>query len=177
MVGIMSGKNDFYPKIEKDLISAGYCYFDGDRDIPGKSRQHRRKPDYIAVKGDVIVIGEIKSPNEPPTSGSWRQEQPNDSIEFAGVREDVRTRETTGRLDPEVGGQEIIIRGQIPDYVANLGITYDLPVEISGRMIKGGYSVPSEQAGNVKIAIKNCKINNFQTINNSGYSATFIFDL
>ena len=68
----MSGKNKFYPKVKKSFIAAGYEYYDGDEDIKGKTRQHRRKPDYIAVKGDQIIIGEIKSPNEPPTSGSWR---------------------------------------------------------------------------------------------------------
>jgi len=68
----MSGKIKFYPKVKKSFIEAGYEYYDGDEDIKGKTRQHRRKPDYIAVKGDQIIIGEIKSPNEPPTSGSWR---------------------------------------------------------------------------------------------------------
>ena len=71
----MSGKNKFYPKVKEAFIEAGYDYYDGDEDIKGKTRQHRRKPDYIAVKGNVIIIGEIKSPNEPPTSGSWRQQQ------------------------------------------------------------------------------------------------------
>ena len=46
----MSGKNKFYPKVKKSFIEAGYDYYDGDEDIKGKTRQHRRKPDYIAVK-------------------------------------------------------------------------------------------------------------------------------
>ena len=173
----MSGKNEFYPKVEESLVSAGYEYFDGDRDIKGKTRQHQRKPDYIAVRNGEIIIGEIKSPNEPPTSGSWRQKQPNDSYEFAAVRDDVRARERAGTVSPEVGGHEIIIRGQIPDYVANIGITFDLPTGISQRIIRGGYTVSSEQARHVESALQNCGKNNFKAITNSGHSATFIFYL
>ncbi len=173
----MSGKKDFYPKVEEALIAMGYGYFDGDRDIPGKSRQHRRKPDYIAVNGDVIIIGEIKSPNEPPTSGSWRQKQPNDSHEFAAVRKDVRDRERAGRVNPEVGGHEIIIRGQIPDYVSHLGKTYDLPAEISCGIIRGGYSVSAEQAEKVEKALINCEKKNYEKIESIYGMSTFIFDL
>ena len=57
----MGGKKELYPKVKALFIAAGYEYFDGDEDIKGKTRQHRRKPDYIAVKEDLIVIGEIKS--------------------------------------------------------------------------------------------------------------------
>ena len=172
----MSGKNKFYPKVKKSFIEAGYDYYDGDEDIKGKTRQHRRKPDYIAVKGNVIIIGEIKSSNEPPTSGSWRQKQPNDSDEFAKVRQDILDLERAGMLDPDVGGHGIIIRGQIPDYVSNLGITYDLPTEISGRTLKGGYSVPAEQAGNVTNALENCGKREYQVVDKRGQAATFIFD-
>ncbi len=80
-------------------------------------------------------------------------------------------------LDPNVGGHGIIIRGQIPDYVSNLGITYDLPTEISGRTLKGGYSVPAEQAGNVVNALKNCGKRGYRVVENGGQAATFIFDL
>lgn len=173
----MSGKSEFYPKVEASLVSAGYEYFDGDRDIKGKTHQHQRKPDFIASKNGEIVIGEIKSPSEPPTSSSWRRIQPNDSNEFAAVRQEVREREKEKIVITEVGGHEIIIRGQIPDYVSNLGVTYDLPVRVSRGIIKGGYSVPLEQAGNVKIALKNCGKNNINTIANSSHSATFVFDL
>ena len=134
----MSGKNEFYPKVEKSFISDSYEYFDGDRDINGKTIQHLRKPDYIAVKNGEIIIGEIKSPNEPPISGSWLQRQPNDGYEFASVRESVHSREKAGGVGPEDGGHEIIIRGQIPNYVSNLGTTYDLPAGISMGLIRAG---------------------------------------
>jgi hypothetical protein len=89
----------------------------------------------------------------------------------------VCDREKAGKVSPEVGGHEIIIKGQVPDYAANLGITYDLPVQISKGIIKGGYSVPFEQAENVEIALKNCGKNNIKTIANRNHSATFVFDL
>jgi hypothetical protein len=38
----MSGKNDFYPVVEESFKAKGYEYFDGDRDINGKTAQHRR---------------------------------------------------------------------------------------------------------------------------------------
>jgi len=173
----MSGKNEFYPKVENSLMSAGYAYFDGDRDIKGKTRQHQRKPDYIAAKNGEIIIGEIKSPNEPPTSGSWRQKQPNDSHGFAEVRQQVRDREKAGIVKPEIGGHEIIIRGQIPDYVSHLGVTYDLPTGIAGGVIKGGYTVPSEQAPNAKQALKNSGKGNFLMLENGGHAVTFVFDI
>ena len=175
----MSGKNEFYPKVKELFIEAGYEYFDGDQDIKGKTRQHRRKPDYIAVKGDLIIIGEIKSPNEPPTSGSWRQKQPNDSDEFAKVREDIHDLEKAGMVDPNVGGHGIIIRGQIPDYISKIGVTYDLPTSEPGLKIKGGYTVPSSQAQNVKAALSNCGKIKYQVIGNGNGDGlvTYIFEL
>jgi hypothetical protein len=175
----MSGKNEFYPKVKELFIAAGYEYFDGNKDIKGKTRQHRRKPDYIAVKGDQMIIGEIKSPNEPPTSGSWRQKQPNDSAEFAKVRQDIHDLEQAGMIDPNVGGHGIIIRGQIPDYISKIGVTYDLPASVPDSTIKGGYTVPSEQAQNVKVALSDCGKIKYQVIGNGNGNdlVTYIFEL
>jgi len=175
----MSVKNKFYPKVKELFVEAGYEYFDGDQDIKGKTRQHRRKPDYIAVKGDLIVIGEIKAPNEPPTSRSWRQKQPNDSDELARVRQDIYDLEEAGMVDPNVGGHGIIIRGQIPDYISKIGVTYDLPTSAPGLKIKGGYTVPSSQAQNVKAALSNCGKIKYQVIGNGNGDGlvTYIFEL
>jgi hypothetical protein len=173
----MSGKKEFYPKVKETFIDAGYEYYDGDQDIQGKTRQHRRKPDYIAVKDDQIIIGEIKSPKEPPTSGSWRQKQTHDSDEFAQVRQDILDLEQAGMIDPNVGGHGIIIRGQIPDYVAKIGVTFDLPASEPGLKIKGGYTVPSDQAQNVKTALSNCGKIKYQVLGNGNGLATFIFEL
>ena len=54
------GKTEFYKKAEASLISKGYHYY-GEKDIRGKGPQHKSKPDYIAQKGQIIIIGEIKS--------------------------------------------------------------------------------------------------------------------
>ena len=173
----MSGKKEFHPKVKATFIEAGFEYYDGDEDIQGKTRQHRRKPDYVAVKDDQIIIGEIKSPKEPPTSSNWRQKQPNDSEEFAQVRQDILDLEQAGMVDPSVGGHGIIIRGQIPDYVAKIGVTFDLPASEPGIKIKGGYSVPSNQAQNVKAALSNCGKMKYQVLGNGNGLATFIFEL
>jgi hypothetical protein len=173
----MSGKKEFYPKVKESITAAGYEYFDGDKDIKGKTRQHRRKPDYIAVKGDHTVIGAIKSTNEPPTSGSWRRKQPSDSAEFAKVKQDILDLESAGMIDPNVGGHGIIIRGQIPDYVSKIGVTYDLPASVPGSTIKGGYTVPSEQANNVKAALSDCGKIKYQVIGNGNGLVTYIFEL
>ena len=85
----MTGKKEFYPKVKESFITAGYEYFDGDTEIKGKTSQHRRKPDYIAVKDNLLIIGEIKSPKEKPSSASWRKQQTNDSAAFAKVRQDI----------------------------------------------------------------------------------------
>ena len=171
------GKKEFYPKGEEALTSGGYRYLDGDKAIKGKGRAHRRKPDYIAEKDNKVVIGETKSPDEPPTSSSWRHRQPNDSQEIANVRADVAAREKAGKLDPEVGGHEIIIRGQIPDYAKNIGKTYDMPVDAAGKKIMGGYTVDASQYKNVEQALKNCGKSSYEKINNGNGSITYIFNL
>jgi hypothetical protein len=173
----MSGKKEINLKVKESFLAAGYEYYDGDEDIKGKTRQHRRKPDYIAVKGDQIIIGEIKSPEESPAAGSWRKKQPNDSAAFAKVREDILDLESAGMLDPNVGGHGIIIRGQIPDYVSHLGVTYDLPVAAPGLNVKGGYTVPACQAGNVEGALSNCGKIKYQVLNGGHDLVTYIFEL
>jgi hypothetical protein len=173
----MTGKKEAYPKIKESFITAGYEYFDGDSEIKGKTNQHRRKPDYIAVKGDLLIIGEIKSPKEQPSSASWRKKQTNDSAAFAKVRQDIQDLEDAGMLDPQVGGHGIVIRGQIPDYVSNLGITYDSPVAGQGSTVKGGYTVPTQQARNVEAALSNCGKIKYQILNSGNGMVTYIFEL
>jgi hypothetical protein len=173
----MKAKKEFYAQVKAALIAAGFEYFDGDTDIKGKTRQHRRKPDYIAVKDNLMVVGEIKSPAEPPTTRSWRQKQPKDTPEFAKVRQDVLDLEQCGLVDPQVGGHGIVIRGQIPDYVSNIGKTYDLPICSPHCQIRGGYTVPFEQAANVERALSNCGKMKYQVIKNGAGPATFIFEL
>jgi hypothetical protein len=173
----VKGKNEFYPIVRQSLNSKGYKYFDGDQEIKGKTASHRSKPDYIATKSGIVIIGEIKSPDEPPKSGSWRQIQPNDSTDFAKVREDVKRREKSGQLNPGVGGHEIIIKGQIPDYVSKIGKTFDLPINTPCNVIKGGYTIPSNQSENAEKALQNCGKNNFDKIDTGSGSITYIFDL
>ena len=75
----------------------------------------------------------------------------------------------------KVGGHEIIIQGQIPDYVVKLSKTYDLPPGVQeGGMLKGGYTVPSNEVENVKMALKNCRKGRYDKIDIGNGSVTYI---
>lgn len=174
----MEGKKDFYKKVEEALKSRAYNYYDGDRDIPGKGRQHANKPDYIAVKDNKVYIGEIKSPAEGPKSASWRQRQNSDTEEFAAVRKNIAEREKAGLILPEIGGHEIIILGQIADYVRKIGINFDLPASISQKMeIRMAYSMPESEEQNVAKALGNCKKKLYEKIETGNGSVTYLFSI
>ncbi|HRR41066.1 MAG TPA: hypothetical protein P5244_07520 [Syntrophales bacterium] len=171
----VEGKKAFYIKAKEALESAGYQYFD-EHEIKGIGRSHMSKPDYIAVKKNVLVIGEIKSPAESPTSPSWRQIQKSDGEEFKRVRLEVANREREGKVSKEVGGHEIVIRGQIPDYVEKLGKTYLLPFsEHSNMKTILGYSFPTEETFNVEHAFKNCKSKILKVIDIGNGITTYFF--
>lgn len=174
----IAGKKMFYQKAAETLQAQGFDYYDGDINIRGKGRSHASKPDYIAAKDGIIIIGEIKSPAESPKSGSWRTPQNSDSPSFKKVRLEVAKRERSGELLKEIGGHEIIIRGQIPDYIAKLNVTYDLPPEIENfNILKSGYTVPSSEKGNVEVALRNIEKNYFEIIDIGNGSTTFIYPL
>lgn len=170
------GKSEFYSKTEEALTSKGYLCFNGDRDIKGKGRQHANKPDFIAVKGNKIYIGEIKSPAESPKSRSWRQKQNSDTEEFASVRAEVAKREKEGQISQEVGGHEIIVRGQIADYVRKIGINFDLPASVSLKSdIMMSYSMPKSEEHNVEQAFRNCRIKVQEKIDTGNSAVTYFF--
>ena len=171
-----TGKKEFYSKAEAALKSRGYDYYDGDRDIHGKGRQHANKPDYIAVKGSKVFIGEIKSPAEGPKSGSWRQIQNSDTEQFAAVRMDVSKREKAGLVLPEIGGHEIIICGQIADYVRKIGLNFDLPASVpAGAKIMMAYTIPEVEERNVEKALANSGKNVHEKIDIGNGSTTYLF--
>jgi len=162
--------------VEEALKSKGYEYYDGDRDIPGKGRQHANKPDFIAVKNNIIYIGEIKSPAEGPKSGSWRQIQNSDTEQFKAVRVNVAEREKAVLLSQEIGGHEIIILGQIADYVRKIGINFDLPASVSPKMeIRMAYSMPESEERNVEKALANCRKKVHEKIDSGNGSITYLF--
>jgi hypothetical protein len=170
------GKKAFYAKAREALTAKGYRFYDGETDLVGKGPSHASKPDYLATKGRVIVIGEIKSPAEPPTSSSWRQPQHSDDEAFKRVRLDVAQRELSGTVPKDIGGHEIIIRGQIPDYIAKIGKTYDLPASVpEGGRIMAGYTFPLSEQDNVEQALQNCRTVPQETIDTGNGSATLIF--
>jgi hypothetical protein len=170
------GKKEFYPKAREAFTAMGYRFYDGDKDFVGKGPSHASKPDYIATKGRMSVIGEIKAPAESPTSSSWRQPQSSDGEAFKRVRLEVAQREVSGKVPKEIGGHEIIIMGQIPDYIEKNGKTYDLPSSIpDGGRILAGYTFPLQERHNVEQALKNCRKAIHEKIDTSNGSVTFIF--
>jgi hypothetical protein len=172
------GKAAFYSKADQSMTTAGFRYFDGDRDIRGKGRSHASKPDYIAARNGELIIGEIKSPLESPKSGSWRTPQKSDTEPFSKIRLEVAGREQAGEVSKEIGGHLIIIRGQIPDYVRKLGVTYDVPAECSQpETIKCGYTVPEHEKGNVIEGLRLSNIDAYEVINDGNGSVTFIYQL
>ena len=173
---MVEGKEEFYKKAEEALTAMGYKFYDGDKDVIGKGPSHASKPDYIATKGHMVVIGEIKSPAESPTSSSWRQIQNGDGDAFKKVRFDVAKREAAGEISKEIGGHEIIIRGQIPDYLEKKGRTYDFPSAIPGTgKIMASYTFPLQEKHNVDQALKNCKKSINEKIDTGNGSLTYIF--
>jgi hypothetical protein len=89
---------------------------------------------------------------------------------------EVANREKAGLVPPEVGGHEIIIRGQIADYVRKIGVNFDLPQSLSQNMeIQMCYTFPSSESKNVERALKNCRKIVNEKIDTGNGSSTFIF--
>jgi len=172
----MEGKEEFYKKAEEALKKSGYQYY-GEKDIVGIGSGHSSKPDYIAVKDGIVIIGEIKSPKEGPKSAMWRQVQRNDSEEFKAVRLDVSKREEAGELRREVGGHEIIIRGQIPDYISKKGRTYNFPAAVKNdAKVMAGYTFPDYERRNVEQALMNCRKTIHAVVDTGNRAVTYIFE-
>ncbi|MFH0926920.1 MAG: hypothetical protein V1872_15020 [bacterium] len=173
---LILGKEEFYKLAEEAFKASDYIFYN-NKAIKGKSRSHASKPDYIAYKNNIIIIGEIKSHKEPPESSSWRQIQNSDTEEFKKVRVEIAKKEETGKLPTNIGGHEIIIRGQIPDYISKIGKTYDLPSDIkeTNKML-GGYTFPSSQLKDVKTAFNNAhkKISEIIDTGNGSISIIYI---
>lgn len=88
----------------------------------------------------------------------------------------VAKREKEGLVAPEIGGHEIIISGQIADYVRKIGVNFDLPASLPRKMeIIMAYSFPDMEEGNVKKALSNCGKKVLEKINTGNGSVTYCF--
>jgi len=173
IINSMDSKKDFYKKVMDDLQKQGYQI---ESKIKGKSRSHAKKPDYLAIYDNNIIIGEIKSPKEGPETPSWRQVQKSDSNQLLAVREKVKQLEQVDRNCKKVVGHVIVILGQLPEYKDCINKTFELPLKCQNLNILFGYSVPKDQEENVECAFKLCKIkilNKVMGCNN----VTFIYDV
>jgi hypothetical protein len=169
----MDSKEDFYKKVMHDLEKQGY---EIESKIEGISISHAKKPDYLAIYDNNIIIGEIKSPKEGPETSSWRQVQKGDSNQLRAVREKVRQLEQVDKNYKKVVGHVIVILGQLPEYKDCINETFKLPPKCQNLNILFGYSVPKGQEKNVECAFKLCKIkilNKVMGCNN----VTFIYDV
>lgn len=147
----LEGKNQFYPKAERDLADAGFEVHN-ENAYTGQS-----KPDYLAVKDGEAYIGEIKSPRECETSKSgWITDQPNDTERMHAARENARERVAQG-TPVDVAAHMAVIDGQIPDYANKVqdGRVRNLPDGINPEgPMKGAYTLPASESGNVESAFK-----------------------
>ncbi len=145
----MEGKNDFYPKAEKDLNVAGFKVF-GERAYTGRS-----KPDYVATKDGETYVGETKSPQECKVGKSgWLANQTFDSVRMRDAREHANERVSRG-LPRDVAAHEAVINGQIPDYADKIrnGQVRNLPDELNtDASMRGAYTVPISEAQKVEAA-------------------------
>lgn len=148
-------KEKFISRCKKLIIGAGFQYTDG-KDIKGKTKFHRKKPDFLAVdrKNWIFLIGEIKTPIEPPTSSSWRNSLVSDTFDFRTIRQKVVELEKCNRLRKEVGGHIIILLGQIMDYFRVFGKTYTFSIDLNRFKIMFAYCVPIIELVNVEKAIE-----------------------
>lgn len=158
-------KKEFYPLVRRLLESEDFIYF-AEEDIRGVGRGPR-KPDFVALKGNWFLIGEIKSPAESPLLPSWRSEQPYDSENMRIVRRRVQEMERKGRVSPGVGGHTIIIMGQIPEYIMLMGKKWLPPEPVEGKEILGAYAFPAQWQKQVEEAVRFFEIKVLQRIGNS----------
>ena len=167
-----------YARVRDAFESDGWQFYD-NRQIKGKTKQHPKKPDFIATKDNILVIGEVKSGTEMGVyQSSYRQIQPSDSEEFARVRCEVAEREKKGLVEEGVGKHEIVICGQLDEYRRLAGITYDFPagLDTSGKYIMAGYSVPASEEENVEKALINRGKRVFAEIDSGNWMLTYILD-
>jgi hypothetical protein len=73
-------------------------------------------------------------------------------------REQLKDQIAALRNEKKIADHEIIIRGQIPDYIKKRGINYNYPEGLNpdGKVVKAAYAVSPESAGNVRKAFEAC---------------------
>ena len=158
-------KEEFYPLVRELLESKGVRYY-AEEELKGVGPGFR-KPDFVALKGDWFLVGEIKSPAESPCSSSWRTEQPYDSESMRLVRRLVRIMEEKMGLSRKIGGHAIIMLGQIPEYIMLREKKWRLPESVEGKEILGAYAFPARWQKQVEEAVRIFEVEVLQKIANS----------
>lgn len=164
-------KEDFYPLVGELFREKGYTYYP-ERAIKGMGRGGSRKPDFVATDEKSFIIGEIKSPAEPPQSSSWRTVQSYDSSNMREVRERVRQLERSGQLSPEVGGHAIILFGQLEEYLNLMGDRWLPPEEPGDRMILLAYAYPIQWKESVEQVLETFSLLPFGRLRGSQVEVT-----
>ncbi|HRR40635.1 MAG TPA: hypothetical protein P5244_05305 [Syntrophales bacterium] len=179
------GKEEFYPKAQEDLKSAGINTIP-EEGLKKVGSHWKSRPDCVGYRENQLIVSEIKSGMEPPTSSSWRKAQKSDTTQFTAVRKQVKALEDAGEVSKEVGGWMIIAKGQVEDYARKMGRTWDVPNPSmkKGKKLYGSLSVPPDQKENVLTAFAELKkrkkldidLNKIEIIESEG-SVSFIWPL
>jgi len=159
---------EYYKQLKKKIISlfgTTHNLYYGDPNFQCSSNDKiiginsTCKPDWIAIKKtkDEIIIGEIKTVSENPARSDYRKKSSeNESQVFTGVRTNIKNEEEQGRISKKIGGQVIIIQGQIPEYQRKMKVTWTVPeldtFDYSSVPVKHCYSFPSARNGDVRAA-------------------------
>ena len=171
------------PFIGLNLFKENEIHYFPERDLkrgPSAAKTGKySRPDYVIASDRFVIIGEIKTGKEPPRSTSWRRPRSSDSELFKRVRNDVAAREKEGSLSRDVGGHEIIIAGQIPDYALKLGKTFQFPgLEGSTKrvVVYGAYTFPVEEKSHVDEAFRNRDMKILATLRHHDF-ITYLYKL
>jgi hypothetical protein len=180
VVGSVIGKKEFYPMVyrdlenHKDLIKKGVRIF---KEGELKGTKDVRPLDGVMVRGKDVVPFEIKSPyelqmNGLPSGASLK----NDYI--AGVREAVKSKVDAGKVSIDVGKHEINMaqaEHRTQQFIEGKWGT-KTPIDVAGKEVKVGYSVPVNHAADVEKALADKGVAAYEKIVGEN-SITYVYKL
>lgn len=170
------GKTVFYNKVDKDLEENGYKTIPEKDLTQGKGEHQYTKPgDGIAIKGNTAIAVEKKALAETSQSGAGLK---RDYI--GNTRADVNRRVAAGDISKDVGLHETkLAQAEYNAHNLKDGVTGTKAndAEIKGKTIKPGYSVERSEGPGVEKALANRNITNYEKIEGSNGSITYVWDL
>jgi len=144
--------------------------------FPAVRKEIRKRAEKIDDK-----IGELRNESRAIEEKLKTLHDKTQKEELLKRKENIKQEIANLKNEKRIGDHEIIIRGQIPDYVKTIRKNYDLPdgMTMEGKVIKGAYTVPPSEAANVEAALKRLD-KSFKRLppdsNTVSDTVTFIFD-